>query len=259
MGGRPSQRPPPYSRIRTPIDSDGLKAGASHHLPDVSTQLREELERWRTFRKYQWASRRNRRLFTKVKRQLQHYWHRQGLRPELQPRLQFRAQDQNAVEEWKEFYLFQHQRLARMEERIEEESQNQTAGPREADRLLITPHLVTAKRDWESWNKWLQWIEEQLSVITADSLSDNNPAVEHVPLRRSLRHMKTSLLPADRPIGNPRALEGAASHRDYTATTSTPRLRCQKSRQAGSPIIPRRSKRIAQKREAQSRAIAART
>lgn len=140
-----------------------------------------------------------------------------------------------------------------------EESQNHTAGPKEADILSFTPHLVAAKRDWELWNKWLQWIEEQLPAITADSSVDNKFAVEHVPLTRSLRNVEASLLPADRPIANPGAPKRTAARRNNNVTTSTLCLQCHKSKQAKSPIILRRSKRIAQKRKAQSRSNDTRT
>lgn len=183
MGGRPSRMPPSDLRPQTSIDMNTQVYPALHHPSDVGTQLREELERWRMFRKYQNDIRRDQYAFRQLQQRLQNYWHKEGLRHDLKPDLQFQAQNQTKLEEWKEFYFFQYQRSGWMEKKIEEAQKQKaramkTVNLNEAEKLSFEMRVAAAKKDWESWNTWLQWVEGQLSTI-AENLPLNYKALNN--------------------------------------------------------------------------------
>ncbi|KAL8906161.1 MAG: hypothetical protein Q9207_002194 [Kuettlingeria erythrocarpa] len=221
LGGRPTrsiQYEPVLPIQRGPDDwvwADGTPADESGDHNDEETWKRiwienhwglegvyfvRELEEWQWFRAFQQRIRRTPQAFLKKQQYIDDYCQRKGIKEELKPQLHIEPQLQTKAEEWKEYYYFQHARLASYEKLIEEAQekaqiwldQYDAAEPgvgqqRSADapisekrwlrgefvdrgQILFSGQLgvESHKRAMKKWEARLERIEQQLPTVAAE-------------------------------------------------------------------------------------------
>ena len=179
--------------------------------PSEGARLRGELEKWRAFRDYQRAVRRDPNSFRQVQRYVIAYWQRKGIRQDLKPELFLDLKMQTKLDEWKEFYFHQHQRLEQKEKEVKEiqaqtslKSLDTADGYCESGLHARDGWYTAATVDLEIYTSWLAWIEGQLSLISsecavvgvANQVSRTNPShstTRHKP-SRSQQRSKTRIM-----------------------------------------------------------------
>ena len=173
MGGRPTCP----TQYRNGLKSDGCQTDHLLQYPNEGARLRAELEKWRAFRDHQKAVRKDLSTFRKAQIYVNSYWQKRGLRQEFKPQLLLNLQLQTKLEEWKEFYFHQHQRLVQKEKEMKEtEWQAQislkkmiTTTSRYRDSLEGADGWYRAAQvDLEAYNGWLAWIEGRIPKISSE-------------------------------------------------------------------------------------------
>jgi hypothetical protein len=74
-----------------------------------------ELCRWEKFREYQQLPRKNPETFVKYVDDITRYRQKKGIGESLQPQLQLQPEQQTKLDEWKEYYIYEHCKLGRLE------------------------------------------------------------------------------------------------------------------------------------------------
>ncbi|KAL9123596.1 MAG: hypothetical protein Q9217_006987 [Psora testacea] len=202
----------------------------SDHWGHEGSHIRGELLEWQGFRKFQRQMRRKPASLYKVQQRINEYWKKKQIKKELRPKLHVDPDQQSKVEEWKEFYWYQHRGLRwhdedvkKRERRKEEWLQKFDAAPSDPkesgekwlhgewqDREGIvkrSDRLIGAAQNFrKSLMDRLDWIEGQLSVIAlecwkSDQVSEDSflPAISakrrafKITSRQGLVEEKTSL------------------------------------------------------------------
>ena len=167
LGGRPSQ-PVEYRADLTPQSWS--------HFSGQGARLRGELEKWKIFREFQFSIRQELHCFQRTQKQINMYWSTKKLQEEWRPRLNRKAQQQSKVEEWKEFYYFQHTRLNQKHLHIEQACQEICEDESSPKSKYLTAEVVKAAiKDRDVWKEWLEWIEAQFSIIVAENAQIKKP------------------------------------------------------------------------------------
>ncbi|KAL9012944.1 MAG: hypothetical protein Q9173_002327, partial [Seirophora scorigena] len=131
------------------------------HWAYEGSKFAQELHDWQAFRGFQ------RRVRTKPiplrERRVDDYWNKRGIREALKPQLLNDLEQQSKVDEWKEYYWFQHRQLPAYEKRIVEEERKKERWLQEfdaatvhtncSDRPLGTTWLY---REWQSRDKIIE-------------------------------------------------------------------------------------------------------
>ncbi|KAL8646765.1 MAG: hypothetical protein Q9210_005944 [Variospora velana] len=158
-----------------------------------------ESEEWQWFRAFQQRIRRTPQAFLKKQQYIDDYCQRKGIGEELKPQLCIEPQLQTKAEEWKEYYYYEHARLASYEKLIEktqEEAQiwldqfdaaepgagqQRSADTPCSEKRWLRGELVdrgeilfsgqadveSRKREMKNWEARLQRIEQQLPTVAA--------------------------------------------------------------------------------------------
>ncbi|KAL8895804.1 MAG: hypothetical protein Q9192_003440 [Flavoplaca navasiana] len=176
------------------------KIWIEEHWAMEGVYFARELEEWQWFRAFQQRIRRTPQAFLKKQQYIDDYCQRKGIREELKPQLHIEPQLQTKAEEWKEYYYFQHARLASYEKRIEKAQkdvqiwldqfdaaepgagQQRSADAPSSEKRWLRGELVdrgdimfagqadveSVRSDMKKWVARLQRIEEQLPTVAAE-------------------------------------------------------------------------------------------
>ncbi|MCJ1395223.1 hypothetical protein MMC18_008106 [Xylographa bjoerkii] len=93
----------------------------AEHWGNECQQYRFELERWETFQKYQQVIRQDPEKFREKVKVIHEYQQRRGI--DVHVELQLQLDNQTQLDTWKEYYLYEHRRLRRLEARVERAQQ----------------------------------------------------------------------------------------------------------------------------------------
>ena len=193
LGGRPSRPVIQHSTASEPNNT----CQTWFHQSGQGAQLRRELDLWKMFLEYQSRIRKDAASFRRERARINAYWDERVLRRDLRPQLQ-EVQEQSKLEQWKEYYFFQHLQLGEKQARIERTRQQiyigtdsrSTAQAAAEEMERVTKAAVN---DRDVWADWVHWIESQASVISteigeSEAIDRNLPSHVHLPpLRRSSR------------------------------------------------------------------------
>jgi len=165
LGGRPTR---PIRYEAEPYDDSEVSDEELWRYEQIS---RSELEKWRSFRTFQGAIRKDEASFTQTQNFIDNFWKRAKIRVDLKPGLVMELQDQTKVDEWKEFYLHQRLKLDKKIKAVARAERQARSGLTESE---ITAHksqqavqeaadvrarwIDTARKDHAIWLAWLEWI-----------------------------------------------------------------------------------------------------
>lgn len=160
MGGRPSAS---INRDPGPCDPSKSDIGKEYHVSDhwerERIRLRDELERWRNFRKHQKQVRRDSESFEKYIEDVSEHIREAGIEWTVQ--LQRRPGLQRKLDEWKEYYIYEQRRHCNLKKelaRIQQLPESKRCNGR----------LWSAEEAVEKLEPVLDWIKGQFPEIEAE-------------------------------------------------------------------------------------------
>ncbi|KAL9041405.1 MAG: hypothetical protein Q9180_001303 [Flavoplaca navasiana] len=207
------------------------KIWIQHHWDMEGVYFGGELDEWKGFRAFQQRIRRTPEAFLKKQLYIDDYCLRKGIKEELKPQLRIEPQMQTKAEEWKEFYYYQHARLAGYEKRIEKAQeelqiwldqfdaaergagQQRSADAPSSEKRWLRGELVdrgeiqfsgqcsveSRKREMKKWEARLQEIEQQLPTVAAECATSTQaspnalkPSQTKGKTRRTCKNTKTT-------------------------------------------------------------------
>lgn len=130
-----------------------------HHWGQQACRVQDELARWEKFRKYQQWKRQTTQSFDEYKASLDKDQKKTGVHWMLT--LDQEIEKQTKLDEWKEYYLYEHRKLRFLERKLERVQQL----PEQLQ--LVNGALRRAQHDLEVHNGLWQWVKEQLPIIEA--------------------------------------------------------------------------------------------
>ncbi|KAL6714260.1 hypothetical protein ACLMJK_007683 [Lecanora helva] len=258
LGGRPSGRMQPTLIFQKPEDAPR----------DVDTMANEvarllgELERWSLFRKYQSTVRKNRRSIRSTRQHIHSRWLSCNLHQGSKPIMRARIKDQTKLEEWQEFYFFQHQILHRKEEQIRQaqEQELESVGSKVSTTTVREKRVMAAKRDRDVWNTWLKWIEGQMPVIAMECANENSltspvrDEVQNIDRDETFPH--GPLLETKRPTANvqrpKRRMTEESLQDDREVCSDRVKRRCGSKKQSGANSTSRSQRQEEQARQGEN-------
>ncbi len=251
LGGRPLRPlnfdPAPWDPSRTMREEHHIR----NHWNEESDTCKPELARWEAFRAAQKVARADALKFSELERAVRKYRIKHGFRGPI--RLHLEPEQQTALNEWKEYQVFQHCHLATMERDVqqarhtltEEASKGHLEGGNRRDLVILVTDVDRAEAKLRSWNDYLEWIEQQRSVIAAEESNTQRNTSRHSGRKRITQKSSLSTV-SRRKIW--KSLGGGRSRvakRNSDATANTKGLKRQ-GRESRTAFAPRRSKRIAE-------------
>jgi len=160
MGGRSSAPIQTDPGVWNPAVTDE-RLHISHHWVTEWRRTHSELERWKHFRRYQELKRRNTDEFDRYSLGILLYCQEQkdiqwNLKLEREP------ERQTKLDEWKEYYIYEHEKLKWLERKLQRVHQL----PKEQQCLYGS--LWRADNDLKIHRSLLDWIENEMSSVVAD-------------------------------------------------------------------------------------------
>ncbi|PGH26406.1 hypothetical protein AJ80_01904 [Polytolypa hystricis UAMH7299] len=139
------------------------------------------------FRKFQRRNRKTAELFAQYQQELSDYRRNEGIEGDLQ--LLFDAEQQSKVDEWREYYYFEHLKLARLRAKVEEGRQEREERKRQWEAGNGVPDMPAEVYDIRSMEErgrdnfmlLLKWIEEELSKFAQECAMSKDKAREDTP------------------------------------------------------------------------------
>ncbi|MCJ1249959.1 hypothetical protein MMC30_007185 [Trapelia coarctata] len=219
MGGRPSAPIQEDPGIWDPSVMDE-QMHVPWHWGEEANRCEQELQRWKTFRKYQQSKRRSAEVFTEYKATIHNYLVQKDIPWGLT--LESDIEGQSKVDEWKEYYLHVHTGWDSGEKKVRYLAQN------------IGRHGIS---DWDvHWLRkrldvkihLLEWILGQLPYIVAEfskETESNNwssrPTSPRTPRRNTLHKTRAKTAPRKR-LSNPCKVVKQRSTKSKAGSSSTP-------------------------------------
>lgn len=201
MGGRPGF---PLELSFVNPKSYGEYADIIKYLGDGTGFLKQR-EAWIRFRKFQRRNRRTTDTFDQYRRDMYEYWQKEGV--EVDIRLLFDAKQQTKVDEWKEYYYFEHRELGQMrveaekgrqqreQERIEWEATHGTGkklDPSEPSDVAWI-YRMASETELDRFTFFLGWIEQQIPKIARECEPPSRDTSRSPP--NALNQTETSFKP----------------------------------------------------------------
>jgi hypothetical protein len=116
MGGRPSRE---VDADPGPCPASKSNTDEKYHIPDhwnaESRRIKSELTRWLDFRWHQFNMRKDLKTFDLYKKNVGEHWIKNG----LGGRLQLQLDRQTKLDEWREYYLYEHEKRSTLEKGVE--------------------------------------------------------------------------------------------------------------------------------------------
>ena len=197
MGGRPSAPINPDPGPCGPSKSDVDKPyHVADHWNRESNRVFGEYRRWKNFRDHQKSTRENAGLFLQYMARVDTHQEDEGLPPIMQLCLQ--ADRQSKLDEWKEYYIFEHMRLRMWQKRLRRWETKRDRFESEYQWRCREPHFPSNHGPGEVWTATqalrhlepvMPWIQAQLSQIEAESVE---PAPANVLQHATAKKRKAS-------------------------------------------------------------------
>lgn len=197
MGGRPSVPINPDPGVWNPSKTDKHLHVLSHWAGQAR-RTKDELDRWETFRKYQGLRRENSERFRNYKTRSEEYLVQAGFPWRLHIDDVGR---QRKIDDWKEYYVYEHRKLGGFEKVIQHVEQLP-----QADQWL-NDRIGSAQRALDQHMKLLSWIQDQLRMMTTESAESEeiqsrlNRTTKLCHTRRSERLASKRPVPASHTCG----------------------------------------------------------
>ncbi|KAL9129805.1 MAG: hypothetical protein Q9217_001842 [Psora testacea] len=182
------------------------------HWGSEGSRFKHELTEWQLFRGFQRKFRpKNPEDIPRFQQPIDDYCRKNGIKEEWKPQVHIEPKMRTKLDEWKEFYFYQHTRLANYDwgiEEAEEQAESKLkafdeAEPKKAtgkkwiwgdefsreEFIMLEIGLIrTNEEQRESWrNIRLDWIEQQFQVIASQCGITNGTALKTSKLNHSPR------------------------------------------------------------------------
>jgi len=135
-----------------------------------------ELDQWEKFRAAQKVRRVHALKFSEYERLVRQYRVKHGFRGPI--RLRLEPEQQTALNNWKQYQVFQHGQLVMREQDLqqaryklkttEERLKGHLKESNRRDLAICGAEVIRAEAKLRSWKSHLEWIEQQRSVIAAE-------------------------------------------------------------------------------------------
>ena len=253
LGGRPLR---PLNFDPAPWDPS-MTIREEHHIQKHRNQqsdtCKPELERWEAFRAAQKVARADALKFSEHERSVQKYRIKHGFKGSI--RLHLKPEQQTALNEWKEYQVFQHCQLVTRERDVQQARHKLKTVEKalkghleggDSELVILVTDVDRAEATLRSWKDYLEWIEQQRSVIDAEESSTQRNTSRHSGRKRITQKSSLSTV-VRRKIS--KSLDGRKSRvarRNSDSTAHAKGRLGRQGRESRTAFAPRRSKRIAE-------------
>ena len=208
MGGRPSA---PINPDPGPCDPSKSAIDKEYHISDhwhgERNRVGEEMRRWVEFRKHQERVRGDQESFEKYIEDVSKHIRDAGIKWTVQLQRKPEQQRKFRVDNWKEYYIYEHRKRRGLEKNLERVLQLPESNlDRKSERWLYwNNRLMRAKTSLEQLDNLLKWIDGQFPEIAAECWwgrlrSRKETAMIEAICRDRLRHSRGAVVvPLERP------------------------------------------------------------
>jgi hypothetical protein len=217
LGGRPSAEIQPDPGVWDPSIGGDKELHVLHHWWQEGGRCYAELCRWEKFIEYQKSVRKDLETFLKYVDDVSWYQQRRGIEESLHPHLELQPDRQTKLNEWKEYYLYEHRKLGPLEREVRrtqlalKSAQERLAAARteklrediEHNMPIHEGRVGGAKMDVKEHETLLQRIKQQLPLIASSrhrngnkefashlAPSDSKPNISGQQLFKKKKHLK---------------------------------------------------------------------